>query len=59
MSNVIEVKNLHKAFGTNTVLKDINFTVAKGEKVVLIGPSGGGKSNRLRCLIRLEENDTG
>ncbi|MBM6754544.1 amino acid ABC transporter ATP-binding protein [Lactobacillus alvi] len=59
MSNVIEVKNLHKAFGKNTVLKDINFTVAKGEKVVLIGPSGGGKSTLLRCLIRLEENYTG
>ena len=59
MSNVIEVKNLHKAFVTNTVLDDINFTVAKGEKVVLIGPSGGGKSTLLRCLIRLEEDYTG
>lgn len=59
MSNVIEVKNLHKAFGTNTVLDNINFTVAKGEKVVLIGPSGGGKSTLLRCLIRLEEDYTG
>lgn len=43
MTNVIEVKHLHKAFGTNTVLDDINFTVQKGEKVALIGPSGGGK----------------
>lgn len=59
MTNVIEVKHLHKAFGTNTVLDDINFTVQKGEKVALIGPSGGGKSTLLRCLIHLEGGYSG
>ncbi|WP_051006498.1 amino acid ABC transporter ATP-binding protein, partial [Liquorilactobacillus vini] len=53
--NIIEVKNLKKAYGENVVLKDISFTVKKSEKVVLIGPSGGGKSTLLRCLNRLED----
>ena len=42
--NIIEVKNLKKSYGKNNVLKDISFTVKKSEKVVLIGPSVGGKS---------------
>lgn len=59
METMIDVKHLHKVFGDNTVLDDINFTVNKGEKVVLIGPSGGGKSTLLRCLIKLEDGYTG
>jgi len=54
---VIEVKNLYKSFGKNDeikVLKGIDITIEKGEKVVIIGPSGGGKSTFLRCLNMLE-----
>lgn len=57
--NIIEVKNLKKSYGKNNVLKDISFTVKKSEKVVLIGPSGGGKSTLLRCLNRLEDDYSG
>ncbi len=52
---IIEVKNLIKSFGSNTVLKDISFNVEEGEVVCIIGPSGSGKSTLLRCLNRLEE----
>ncbi|MBE6650809.1 MAG: amino acid ABC transporter ATP-binding protein [Ruminococcaceae bacterium] len=54
---MIEVKNLYKSFGKNDeikVLKGIDITIEKGEKVVIIGPSGGGKSTFLRCLNMLE-----
>ena len=47
---IIEVKNLHKQFGENVILKDLSISVEKGEVVVLIGPSGCGKSTLLRCL---------
>ncbi len=57
--NIIEVKNLKKAYADNVVLEDISFTVRKSEKVVLIGPSGGGKSTLLRCLNRLEGDYSG
>jgi len=54
---VIEVKNLVKDFGKNNeihVLKGITTTIKQGEKVVIVGPSGGGKSTFLRCLNLLE-----
>lgn len=51
---IIEVKNLHKQFGDNVILKDLSISVEKGEVVVLIGPSGCGKSTLLRCLNGLE-----
>lgn len=51
---IIEVKNLHKQFGDNVILKDISISVEKGEVIVLIGPSGCGKSTFLRCLNGLE-----
>ncbi|MCP0886563.1 amino acid ABC transporter ATP-binding protein [Ligilactobacillus sp. WILCCON 0076] len=56
---MIEVKNLRKAYGENVVLEDISFTVGRSEKVVLVGPSGGGKSTLLRCLNRLEDDYSG
>jgi len=59
---VIEVKNLVKNFGKNNeihVLKGITTTIEKGEKVVIIGPSGGGKSTFLRCLNLLETPTSG
>lgn len=52
---MIEVKNLTKSFGQLEVLKGITTTIEKGERVVVIGPSGGGKSTFLRCLNLLEE----
>lgn len=56
---MIKVKNLHKTFGTNQVLKGINTEIKKGEVVVVIGPSGSGKSTFLRCLNLLEEPTSG
>lgn len=52
---MIEVKDLQKSFGDLQVLRGITTTIEKGERVVVIGPSGGGKSTFLRCLNLLEE----
>ncbi|EST90787.1 MULTISPECIES: amino acid ABC transporter ATP-binding protein [Vagococcus] len=51
---MINIKNLHKYFGDNEVLKGIDATIESGEVVVIIGPSGSGKSTFLRCLNMLE-----
>lgn len=51
---MINIKNLHKYFGDNEVLKGIDTTIESGEVVVIIGPSGSGKSTFLRCLNLLE-----
>ncbi|TCS77484.1 amino acid ABC transporter ATP-binding protein [Pectinatus cerevisiiphilus] len=56
---MIELKNVHKAFGKNTVLKGINLKVNKGEVVVILGPSGSGKTTLLRCINFLESADDG
>lgn len=56
---MIEVKDLKKAYGSRVILKGINEKIEKGEKVVIIGPSGGGKSTFLRCLNQLETPDSG
>ena len=56
---MIDIKNLHKAFGDHEVLKGVNEHIEKGEKVVVIGPSGSGKSTFLRCLNLLEEPTSG
>ncbi|NLK08085.1 MAG: amino acid ABC transporter ATP-binding protein [Firmicutes bacterium] len=55
MVNIIEVEHLSKSFGDNVVLKDINFSVTKGEVVCIIGSSGSGKSTLLRCINLLEK----
>jgi polar amino acid transport system ATP-binding protein len=55
----IEVRNLHKYFGENEVLKGIDFYVNSGQVVCVIGPSGSGKSTLLRCVNRLEEPTSG
>ena len=52
---VIEVKGLKKSFGENEVLKDINFSVNRGDVTCIIGSSGSGKSTMLRCINLLEE----
>ena len=56
---MIEVNRLQKAFGSEAVLKDVTFSVEKGETVAVIGYSGAGKSTMLRCLIDLEKADGG
>lgn len=56
---LIQVDNLHKAFGEHEVLKGISTTISKGEVVAIIGPSGCGKSTFLRSLNRLEESTSG
>ena len=55
----IKVKDLCKSFGALHVINHVDLEVKKGEVVVIIGPSGGGKSTFLRCLNRLEEPDSG
>lgn len=57
--NVLEIKNIKKSFGDNTVLKDISLEIQKGSVVSIIGPSGGGKSTLLRCATLLETVDDG
>ena len=59
MSDMIEVRNLHKMFGDLMVLDCINEHISKGEVVVVIGPSGSGKSTFLRCLNLLETPTSG
>jgi len=59
MANMIEIRGLNKYFGDLHVLKDINLTVEAGEKLVVIGPSGSGKSALIRCIDWLEEPTTG
>ncbi|HEY9251639.1 MAG TPA: ATP-binding cassette domain-containing protein, partial [Nocardioides sp.] len=55
----IDVRQLHKYFGDNEVLKGIDFHIARGEVVCVIGPSGSGKSTLLRCVNLLEEPTSG
>ena len=57
--NVIEVIHLQKSFGDNVVLRDINFSVRRGEVVCIIGASGSGKSTMLRCINLLEDATAG
>lgn len=54
MEKLIEIRDLHKSFGAVDVLKGIDYTIYKGQVVVVIGPSGSGKSTFLRCLNLLE-----
>ncbi|WP_126425417.1 amino acid ABC transporter ATP-binding protein [Brevibacillus marinus] len=56
---IIQVKELHKSYGSTEVLKGISCTVQEGEVVCVIGPSGSGKSTFLRCLNLLEQVTSG
>ncbi|WP_426033299.1 amino acid ABC transporter ATP-binding protein [Cypionkella sp. TWP1-2-1b2] len=55
----IQITNMNKWYGTFHVLRDINMTVNKGERIVICGPSGSGKSTLIRCINRLEEHQQG
>lgn len=57
--SILELKNLHKFYGTHEVLKGINLKVEKSEVVVILGPSGCGKSTLLRCINGLENIASG
>lgn len=56
---MIQMVDVNKWFGHFHVLKDINLTVHKGERIVVCGPSGSGKSTMIRCINRLEEHQKG
>jgi phospholipid/cholesterol/gamma-HCH transport system ATP-binding protein len=56
---IIAIKNLHKSFGKNKILKGINLTANKGESLVILGRSGSGKSVTIKCLVGLVEPDKG
>lgn len=56
---MINIKNLHKSFGSNEILKGIDLQVNKGETAVIIGPSGSGKTTLLRCINLLETPNKG
>ena len=57
--NILEIRHLSKAFGSHQVLRDINFTVQKGDVISVIGASGSGKSTLLRCIHLLETPSSG
>ena len=55
----VDIRGMNKWFGSFHVLRDINLTVKRGEKLVICGPSGSGKSTMIRCINRLEEHQQG
>ena len=55
----VDIRGMNKWFGSFHVLRDINLTVKRGEKLVICGPSGSGKSTMIRCINRLEEHQKG
>ena len=55
----IQLVDVHKWYGEFHVLRDINLTVQRGERIVVCGPSGSGKSTMIRCINRLEEHQAG
>ena len=55
----IQISSMNKWYGTFHVLRDINMSVMKGERIVICGPSGSGKSTLIRCINRLEEHQQG
>lgn len=59
MEKMIEIKDLHKSYGENHVLKGVDLSIHKGEVVTIIGSSGSGKSTLLRCINLLEEPTDG
>ena len=58
-ADMITIRQMRKTFGNFVALDDIDFSVARGEKVVICGPSGSGKSTLIRCINQLEAHDGG
>ena len=58
-AKVISIENLSKSFGDHQVLRKIDFAVAKGEVICIVGSSGSGKSTLLRCINKLEQQTDG
>ena len=58
-NTILEIRHLSKSFGANLVLRDIDFTVEKGDVISIIGASGSGKSTLLRCINLLETPTSG
>lgn len=56
---MLEIRDVHKSFGKNEILKGVDLTVDKGDVVVILGPSGSGKTTLLRCINFLERADKG
>ena len=57
--NAVEMIGVNKWYGEFHVLRDVNLTVRRGERIVICGPSGSGKSTTIRCINRLEEHQKG
>ena len=57
--NAVEMIGVNKWYGEFHVLRDVNLTVRRGERIVICGPSGSGKSTMIRCINRLEEHQKG
>jgi general L-amino acid transport system ATP-binding protein len=55
----VEMRGVHKWYGSYHALRNINLTVQRGERIVICGPSGSGKSTLIRCVNRLEEHQRG
>lgn len=58
-NNAIQIIDMNKHYGSFHVLKNINLSIDKGERIVICGPSGSGKSTLIRCINRLEEHQDG
>ncbi len=56
---MIKIRNIHKTFGNNTILRGIDLDIEKGQVVVILGPSGSGKTTFLRCLNALDMPEQG
>ena len=59
MAEMVELKNIHKSFGSNHILKGVNMSIGKGEVVVILGPSDSGKTTLLRTINFLDAADEG
>lgn len=57
--SILQANSLEKVFITNTIFKDISFTINSGQKVGLVGPNGAGKSTLMKCIAGIEEVDSG
>ena len=59
VKNIVKVESISKSFGEKQVLRNVNFSIIRGEKVIIVGPNGVGKSTLLKILLNEVKNDTG